>query len=78
MIRHAANFDFEVQTASPEKKQPRLDAARNLENDDLVQKRCCLLFAESPAGVVRNRYQLVLLLLAMAALRTELPESFSI
>ena len=74
MIRHAINNNFVLKKACEDGRQPLLDTARNLENDDLVQKRCCLLFAETAVGVVRNRYQLMLLLLAMAAMQMKVLE----
>lgn len=74
VIRHAINNNFVLKKACEDGRQPLLDTARNLENDDLVQKRCCLLFAETAVGVVRNRYQLMLLLLAMAAMQMKVLE----
>ena len=62
----AEKFGFKPMYPAQTKLTPRLDTVRSSDNENLVQKRCCLLFGEARTGIVRNRYQLVAVFLAIA------------
>ena len=62
----AEKFGFKAMDAAETNLTPRLDTVRSSDNENLVQKRCCLLFGETRTGIVRNRYQLVAVFLAIA------------